>query len=245
MTDISEAYILPGMRTPAPLPVPTKLRIARVSAGLDQKDVAAAFKIKPSAVSQWETGETSPARKRLPALAVMYNVPIEYFFEDAPAPAVPPQNEVSEPIPVNLPGFANMPRDVPIYGATTAGGPDDGAFNMAAEIIDYGRRPPALANAQDLYGLYVASGSMEPVYRRGDLVYVRRRIPPRQGDDVILQIKPDQPGEQPRCFIKRLVRRTATQIVVEQFNPPGQIEYPIDRVYEMHRVMTMAEVLGT
>lgn len=223
-----------------------KLRIARDKAGLSQADVARQLGIASSAVSQWETGDTEPAKKRLPLLAQIFGVSINYFLESTQPVQEASGTEVTEAasVPENLPPESQMPRDVPIYGVAAAN-EEDGAFNMEAEIVDYGRRPPAMATARDLYGLFVASDSMEPVYRRGDLIYVRRRLPPRPGDDVIVQIAPERDGEQPACFVKRLKRRTADRIIVEQFNPPKDIQFPVNKVIAVHRVLTLGEVLGS
>lgn len=151
--------------------------------------------------------------------------------------------EFSDPVEVDFPPSGTMPRDVPVLGVAAASNSGDGAFNIESTIVDYGRRPPALASARDVYGLYIASDSMEPVYRRGDLVYVRPRLPARPGDDVIIYVPRDN-GEPPACFIKRLVRRTAERLIVQQFNPEREIEFPLERT-EIHRVLTLGEVLGT
>lgn len=218
--------------------LPARLRAAREGANLNQQQVAERLGIKASAVSQWEGGETRPAQKRLPLLANIYGVNINYFFEDIPS-------EVTPAFPVELPAAGQWPRDVPIYGVTAAGHEDDDSFNVDSEIVDYGRRPPALSSARDLYGLYIASDSMEPAYQRGDLVYVRRRTPPRPGDDVIIQLLPRSPGDQPPSLIKRLVRRTADRLIVEQHNPPRQIELPVERIIAVHRVIRLGDALGT
>lgn len=220
-----------------------RLRAARELVGLDQAEVARQLGIAASAVSQWEAGKTTPAKKHFPWLARLYKVEQAYLLDDGAAGGAPPP-EVSAPIPIDFPAERGMPRDVPIYGVAAAN-ETDGSFNIEATIVDYGRRPPALTAARDVYGLFVASDSMEPVYRRGDLVYVRRRLPPRPGDDVIIQIAAVIDGDQPAAFIKRLVRRHADRVVVEQFNPPRELEFAADVVIALHRVLTLGEVLGT
>lgn len=219
---------------------PEKFRVAREAAGLDQAQIARQLNIQPSSVSQWEGGKTHPSKKHWPTLAILLRVDPAFFYESGAVAA-----EVSAPVAAELPPAAEMPRDVPIYGLAAAADRRDGALNMLPGIVDRGRRPPALAAARDLYGLFIASDSMEPVYRRGDLIYVRSRLQPRIGDDVIIQVVPETEGDQPACFIKRLVRRTADRLIAEQFNPPQQIEFAMAEVIAIHRVLTMGEALGT
>ena len=45
---------------------------ARKKSGLSQAAVGAALGVAAAAVSQWETGETSPKTKRLPEIAKLY-----------------------------------------------------------------------------------------------------------------------------------------------------------------------------
>lgn len=220
---------------------PDKFREAREEVGLDQADIARQLGISASSVSQWEGGKTHPSKKHWPALCVMLKVDPSFFLDITPVI----ESDVSAPVETSLPAAAEMPRDVPIYGLAAAAHRSDGALNMLPGIVDRGRRPPALSAARDLYGLFIASDSMEPVYRRGDLVYVRSRLQPRIGDDVIIQVASPNDGDQPACFIKRLVRRTADRIIAEQFNPPQQIEFAVSEVIAIHRVLTMGEALGT
>lgn len=236
MTAISTPYIIAGVEPYE------KLRAIRKAAGITQAEIARRLGIDPAAVSQWESGKTRPDGARLPLLATILGQSMSFFVE----PAEPhPQPEVTGPIVAPYPPEATMPRNVPIRGAAAAGDEADGIFNVSADIIDYGRRPPSLSAARDVYGLYVASDSMDPAHRRGDLIYVRTQLPPRPGDDVIIQIAPASPGDQPGCFLKRLVRRTADRIIVQQFNPPREFSFPVAAVMAIHRVLTATEILGT
>jgi transcriptional regulator with XRE-family HTH domain len=223
------------------------LREAIDAAGLTQREVARVLGIEASAVSQWISNKTKPNPKYIPRLSILLKLDPAIFLRDAgPMLSLGTETEVRGSHPVHMPPEAQMPRDVPIHGVAAASDDlDNGAFNLEAGIIDYGRRTPALMNARDLYGLYVATDSMEPVYRRGTLLYVRTRLPARPGDDIIIQLKPERDGDQPPAFVKRLVSRTASKITVEQFNPPGQIEIPADRIYEIHRVLRPEEILGS
>jgi phage repressor protein C with HTH and peptisase S24 domain len=128
---------------------------------------------------------------------------------------------------------------IPVLGAGQ-GGPD-GWFPWNGEIVDYIFRPPYLAGATQAYAVYVAGSSMEPRYYAGELVYVHPGKPVTTGAFVLVQVKPAAEGEAPRAFMKRLVRRTATKVTFEQFNPPKELETKASDVVSMHRIVGSAE----
>ena len=51
-------------------------------------------------------------------------------------------------------------------------------------------------------------------------------------------------GEPGEAFIKRLVKLTSTQVIVEQFNPPAELRFDRDEVKNLHRVFPVDELLG-
>ena len=65
-----------------------RIRTARKQAGLGQGDVADAFGVTRSAVSQWETGLTVPEASKVARLADLCGVSIDWLFHgiDAPQP---------------------------------------------------------------------------------------------------------------------------------------------------------------
>lgn len=135
-------------------------------------------------------------------------------------------------------------KDVPVLG-TAEGGPN-GAFEIyyGGDPVDWVRRFAGIANAREVYALYVVGTSMSPAYRPGDLVYVHPSKPPAVGCDVIIQIKPKRDGDGPRCYLKRLVRRTADKVICEQFSPAEQVTYALAEILSVHRVLTLAELAG-
>ena len=120
----------------------------------------------------------------------------------------------------------------------------DGAFQLETGVIDYVRRAPGIMNARDVYALYVTGESMVPRFRHGELLYVSANRPVRIGDDVVVCIRPEREGDPERCFIKMLVRRHPDYIEVEQFNPLKRMKFNLEDVIRVHRVLTMADVLG-
>jgi phage repressor protein C with HTH and peptisase S24 domain len=136
---------------------------------------------------------------------------------------------------------SEMARDVPILG-TVSGGAGTVQFN--GEPIDWARRPPRLAGRTDVFGLYVEDLSMVPAFRPGALILVERVKPPAPGDDVVMDLSPEKPGDDQRALIKHLVAITPTLVRVAQHNPPKELEIPRKQVIRLYRVMTMADLLG-
>lgn len=135
------------------------------------------------------------------------------------------------------------PRNVPVLGTAVGGGDDDGDFEFNGETIDYVPRPPSLAHKKQAYALYVENDSMAPKYEAGELLYVDPSRAPAIGDYVVIEVLPTEEGGRGKGFIKRLVRRAGSKIVVEQFNPPKELEFDRERV-RVHRVIPWREVIG-
>lgn len=149
---------------------------------------------------------------------------------------------------------ASGPRDVPILG--TAEGSEreitgSGVFEPmtidASEVVDYLRRPPGLTNKRDVYALYVVGTSMSPRFEPGDPVYVDPKRAASIQDDVIVQLAgvDGAEGDEPRvtaALIKRLVKRSAGWIELQQFNPPHVFRLELRHVARMHRVVPNREL---
>lgn len=143
-----------------------------------------------------------------------------------------------------IPRRGDMPQDLPVYG-TAQGANGAGAFviNMGGQV-DRIRRPPGLMANRDAFAIYVEGDSMEPRFEPGETVVVDPNRPVRPGDDVVLLLESPEPGQPPQAYIKRLVRRGAERILVKQYNPPRQMEFPTAAVKKIFRVMRVGELLG-
>ncbi|MBL6854530.1 MAG: helix-turn-helix transcriptional regulator [Alphaproteobacteria bacterium] len=136
-----------------------------------------------------------------------------------------------------------MPRDIPVYGSGQGG--SDGSFEFnTGDPIDFVRRPPRLAGMRDAYAIYLTGESMVPWREEGQPVYAVPSLPVRVMDYVVLQLKPRHPGDAPFAYVKRLLKRTGTQLIVEQFNPPKKLSFPMDKVHTVHRIMDWSDLLG-
>ena len=132
-----------------------------------------------------------------------------------------------------------LPRDLPILGTVSHGA--GGLQRMCGGAVDYARRPARLLGRDDVFAVWVDDPTMMPAFRAGALVLAERLRPPSIGDDVLLEIEPAK-GDQPPAQIRRLISISAKTVLVEQFNPPRQLEYPRDRV-TLYRVMTIADLV--
>ncbi|WAC26398.1 S24 family peptidase [Ancylobacter sp. SL191] len=145
---------------------------------------------------------------------------------------------------IAAPFVKSFQRNVPVMG-TAAGSiiRKVEGFSLEPEVVDYVRRPPALADRKDIYALYVSGLSMEPMHTHGDLRFIDPRQRPQIGDSVIVVTRThdDDPGQ---AYIKILAKRTPSAVVLKQLNPEAMIEIPEKFILQMHRVMTMNDLFG-
>ena len=144
--------------------------------------------------------------------------------------------------PAAVGSILNLPTDVPVHGTSVSGGPGD--FRFTGEVIAHTKRPPGTLTMTDILSLFVAGQTMSPRFEDGDLVYAQKVRPPKIGDDVIVELLPEEGSEHGPCYIKRLVNRTSDRIICRQFNPPQDDEFPLDMVKAVHRIIPMNELLG-
>lgn len=227
-----------------------RIREARARKNLTQDDVARALEISPEAVTQWESGRTAPARKRLERLAHLLGVSVAHLVtgDGAPAPSDPFASRPSEVRPADdhkVIAFGSMPRDVPVLGVVVGGADDH--FDLNGETVDFLRRPPALSGMRSVFGLYVVGNSMYPRYEEGDPIYLQEGRNPAIGDDIVIEMKPrgDGDGEVRRAYLKRLVKRAGDTLIVEQFNPAMELPIPLKHVLRIYRVFPRKELMGT
>jgi phage repressor protein C with HTH and peptisase S24 domain len=135
-----------------------------------------------------------------------------------------------------------MPLDVPVLG--TAVGGSSGDFTLNNGVVDYARRPPGVARNKAVFCVFVRGDSMEPRFEAGDLLYINPARPARNGDDVLVEMHPDQQGEPGAAYIKRLEGQTPTKLILRQFNPTKRIEIPIVRVLRVCPILRTSELLG-
>lgn len=126
------------------------------------------------------------------------------------------------------------PRDLPVLGHARGG--EEGYFFDNGLVQSYVERPWFLLGQGGAYAVYVNDSSMEPALKHGQMAYVSPAVPPTPGDDVVVQLTDGQ------GLVKRLVRRTARHLVLEQFNPAKRLEIPVGSVRSVHLVVALLKV---
>lgn len=168
-------------------------------------------------------------------LAEVIGVDPDILRENAPPSR--PGSGVRRPF-IRLPPV-NYADRIPVMGVGEGGGEGKSLWN--GEVVDYVARPPALSGAPNGYATYVIGTSMEPRYHPGEMIFVHPGKPVAIGNYVLVQLKAPAEGEPPLALIKRLAKRTATKIVLEQFNPSKQLEIPARDVVSIHRIVASGE----
>jgi phage repressor protein C with HTH and peptisase S24 domain len=90
---------------------------------------------------------------------------------------------------------------------------------------------PNQANVREPFALEVADVSMSPRYEPGEIVYVAPNRRPTAGRDCVV-VTTDGQG-----LLKRYVRQTDRELVLEQLNPPQELTIPLDQVAQIHMVV--------
>lgn len=140
-------------------------------------------------------------------------------------------------------GAAAIPP-LPLVASEIGGmwGDPDGGIELtevrAAEIVDRIPRPPSLANDPGAYALTVPGDSMWPRFRPGRRVAVSANAPIAIGDDVLVKLKPANPGDPSvSVLVKELVRRSGKGLVLRQFNPALTFEVPSAEIAAIEKVV--------
>lgn len=119
------------------------------------------------------------------------------------------------------------PKNLNVLGFVKAGRlgfyPDNG------ETLEMTERPPMLLGVPGAYAVYIDDRSMAPALKPGHLLWVHPKKPARPDDYVIIQQNDGQ------AFVKEYVRKTDKHIICRQYNPEGEVRFPVDS--EIHLVV--------
>jgi phage repressor protein C with HTH and peptisase S24 domain len=227
-----------------------RIKEAREAKGWSQARLATEIGASDaSTIGQAERRPSGPGRDNLVKIAAALDVSVDWLATGV-GEGPKPQNERPQSEPagnaraaaVPLPDVAGWPTDLPVYG-TAQGGPD-GAFELnSGDIIEWVRRPPYLARVAKAYAVYCEGTSMVPLFEPGDLVCVHPSRPVAIGDYVLIQLHPSVEGDNPTAFLKRLVRRTADRIEVEQLNGGKRMTFGLSKILHVHYVVRPSDLL--
>jgi phage repressor protein C with HTH and peptisase S24 domain len=121
---------------------------------------------------------------------------------------------------------------VPLIGFAEAGSRgyfDDGGFPVGKGWDEIAF--PSV-NDEHAYALEISGNSMEPAFRKGDVIVVSPAAPVRRGDRVVVKTKE---GE---VMVKQLARKTAKTLELHSLNP----EHPA-RTLAMSDVLWVARIM--
>jgi len=215
-----------------------RIRSLRIKAGLSQDKLGQDVGVSRNAVSLWEKGgEITSANLR--ALADKFGTTIGYIDaghqnENSPQRTndnltVASQNIGSVGFLPEARGVDTWPRDLKIIGHVKAG--VDGFFLDQGEIHGMAYRPPALRGIEKAFAVYVSDESMMPAFEPGWVAWIHPTKPVAPGNNVIVELADGQ------AYIKRLVRRTASQVVCMQWNPKKEVTYELKKVRHVYLVV--------
>jgi phage repressor protein C with HTH and peptisase S24 domain len=137
--------------------------------------------------------------------------------------------------PTKLQQPTRLGKLLPVLGEAAGGTNGDFIFN--GTILDYVACPPSLENVSGAYAAFVNGESMSPRYRPGETVFIHPGKPPRRGDDVIVQIHPDEEDAPPRGYIKEFVGWSGNKLTLRQYNPESQLSFERDEVVSIHPIV--------
>ena len=245
-----------------------RIKIARIALGLTQAELGQKVGQGQSTIGQWERGRNPPSYRMAEKLADIFKCDPSWILFGAgeqPGGRLPQSanrkplvNHAGDSIPSEAEGepernarlgdpFTGQLVDrrlpyIPVHGTAEAG--PDGRFEMnTGDTIDHIPTPPKLANAKGLYAIYVDGDSMIDAFEPGDPAIVNPHIPPKIRDYVVIFLRHGHEESAPKGFLKRLVRRTADRVIVEQLHPPKEMEFKLADIQVMHRVYRPAELI--
>lgn len=231
-----------------------KLRRARERAGFGTAaDFAARFDLPETTYRSHENGNrklTMEAARQY--AAKLGNVSwLELLGE--PAPEGKLKETQSGSISQHLPntqhgGFGNAhknatnvsPGDMLRVLGMAEGGPDGwNLFN--GETVQFITRPANLIGVTGAYGVYIRGTSMSPRYEPGEIAHIHPGKPVQPGCYVLVQRRNPEDEALPLAVIKRLVRRTATKVVLAQLDPAKEFDVPAKEIVSIHRIVGSSE----
>ena len=169
-----------------------KIQELRKSYGYSQQKLSKMLNVHQTAISQWETGRTTPDLNVASEMARLFGVSMEYLLgmsEDTDTPT-------PDPTWIN------------VLGRVAAGIP----IEAIEEVIDREQITEAMAKSGSYIGLKIHGASMEPRMREGDVVIVRLQEDCDTGDTVIAMVN----GDEATC---KILQRTPDGISLLSTNP--------------------------
>ena len=237
-----ELSYAPMAKSERAVKVGAAIRLARKQRGKVMRQIAEHLGVNVAAVGNWEAGTNLPSHENLIATAEFLGLDAvalgrgEVKFLEA---SDDPPGDAEFVSGASLPPAG--PADVELMGIAVGG--DDGDFTFNGDVAGYVRRPAGISHLRNVFALHVLSDSMVPRYDPGELIYCGGREPV-PGDHVVIEMFPEEGARAGKAYVKKLVRRTNSEIVVEQYNPAKTLTFDRYAVKQLWRVIPPRELLG-
>lgn len=188
--------------------------------GKTQKGLADAMGVDPAAISRLLAGDRQLKAHEIPK--------VQAYLEGT---------NLASPRRTSSSSVEKQDR-LPVLGMAECGPDGWGIWN--GDVIDTIPMPTNLAGVPKAYAVFITGVSMEPRYHAGEVAHIHPYKPVTVGCYVLIQKKPNGPGEPPLAVIKQLVRRSGAKVTVGQLNPPKTFDLKADDIV-MHRVVGSSE----
>lgn len=216
-----------------------RIRIARTAKGLTQTQLGKLVGVEQPAVASWEKqGGNRPNVNVIADIAKATGFSAAWISHES-GPQIEKGQQTASSGVNDIVGveLAKHVVDRPLSGADDlpilgrAKGGTDAYFIDQGDVVGYTVRPKALLGVREAYAIEVWDSSMEPALEHGWTCWVHPHKPIRPGDRVVIQLRDGQ------AWVKRFVKRTAKEIVVEQFNPRKFIHLKTIDVLSIHLII--------
>jgi len=207
---------------------PNRLAELRLRAGLTQSELAEKLGTDKMQISRLERGERRLTFQWQERLAAFFKC----STDDLLAPSTPSKNDTpsasstAQPIPGAF-RVAMGQRDLPIRGLAMGG---DGHLHLSSDVVDWTWRPPELMGVANAFAVFCTGDSMEDAVMEGTILLVHPHAPVRPRDLCVIELADGV------LMVKRLLRRTASDYHLRQYNPAQDFTVPTASVRNCWRV---------
>lgn len=168
---------------------------------ISQQKLASMLNVHQTAISQWETGRTSPDIQTANTMAKLFNVTLDYLLGSEVSTKSTPTSPKSRA------------TRIPVYGCVAAGIPIEAIDNFdSTDPDDWEEIDEHMSKDGEYFALRIKGDSMEPKMSSGDVVIVRKQPDVENGDVAIVCIN----GDEATC---KKIKKTPEGVMLISFNP--------------------------
>lgn len=195
-----------------------RLKLLRKERKMTQQMLAQKIGVSRSTVAMWETGSNEPDNDTLVRLALLFNCSTDYLLEKSDVRVDDHLLDIVNELPDDvLQGDGNAldalnnatAVRIPVLGTIPAGIP----LEAIEEVLDWEEIPRDWTRGgKEYFALRITGNSMEPDYRDGDVLIIRRQDDCESGDDCAVMVNGDD------ATFKR-VRKSERGVSLTPLNP--------------------------